>query len=146
MCVDLLLIAELFFFVALLLIFLGLFGLLLGLVLLTFVSHSFLLAFPGFLPLVNFSSSMVWGVFVKGSIYLSSRLTPTSLYSASSIFSCLAARLRILLAYRRIFFRIQAESLEIFLRLEIMSRPQMHLQSAQLFATNLKREQISPLV
>jgi hypothetical protein len=60
MWVDLLLIAGLFFFVALLFIFLGLFGLLLSLVLLTFVSHSFLLGFYRvLLTLVNFSSSTV---------------------------------------------------------------------------------------
>ena len=54
MWVDLLLIAGLFFFVALLRIFLGLFGLLLSLVLLTFVSHSFLLGFSRVLNLGQF--------------------------------------------------------------------------------------------
>jgi hypothetical protein len=51
MWVDKLLIAGLFFFVALLLIFLGLIGLLLSFVLLAFVSHSFLLGFPRILNL-----------------------------------------------------------------------------------------------
>ena len=54
MWVDSLLLAILVFFVALLRIFLGLFGLLLGLVLLTFVSHGFLLGFPRFLNLGQF--------------------------------------------------------------------------------------------
>ena len=49
--VNSLLLAILVFFVALLAIFLGLFGLLLSLVLLTFVSHSFLLDFPRVLNL-----------------------------------------------------------------------------------------------
>jgi hypothetical protein len=52
--VDSLLLAILVFFVALLRIFLGLFGLLLRLVLLTFVSHSFLLGFPRILNLGQF--------------------------------------------------------------------------------------------
>ena len=52
--VDSLLLAILVFFVALLAIFLGLFGLLLSLVLLTFVSHSFLLGFPRVLNLGQF--------------------------------------------------------------------------------------------
>ena len=45
---NLLLIAGLVFFVDLLFVFLALFGLLLSLVLLTFVSHSFLLGFFDF--------------------------------------------------------------------------------------------------
>jgi len=48
MLVDLLLIDRLVFFVALLLVFLGRFGFLLSLVLLTFVSHGFLLRFFDF--------------------------------------------------------------------------------------------------
>jgi hypothetical protein len=52
--VDSLLLAILVFFVALLRIFLGLFGLLLSLVLLTFVSHSFLLGFSRVLNLGQF--------------------------------------------------------------------------------------------
>jgi hypothetical protein len=52
--VDSLLLAVLVFFVAFLRIFLGLFGLLLSLVLLTFVSHSFLLGFPWVLSLGQF--------------------------------------------------------------------------------------------
>ena len=54
MWVDLLLIAGLFFFVALLRIFLDLFGLFLSLVLLTIVSHSFILGFSRVLNLGQF--------------------------------------------------------------------------------------------
>ena len=82
-------------------------------------------AFPGFLTLVNFSSSMVWDVFVRASIYLSSRLTPTSLHSKSSLFSHSAALHRILLTNQRIFFGVQAIALIIFLRFQIVGFTQM---------------------
>jgi uncharacterized RDD family membrane protein YckC len=59
--VDLLLIAGLVFFVALLLVFLGLFGLLFSLVLLTFVSHSFLLRFFDFSIFLRGRSSITGG-------------------------------------------------------------------------------------
>jgi hypothetical protein len=84
-------------------------------------------AFPGFLALVNFSSSMVWDVFGRASIYLSSRLTPTSLHSKSSIFSHFAARLGIIFAHQREFLRVKAKSLKIFLRHQVVGFPQVGL-------------------
>jgi hypothetical protein len=54
MWVDLLLLAILVFFVDLLSVFLRLFGFLLALVLLTFISHSFLLGFSRVLNLGQF--------------------------------------------------------------------------------------------
>ena len=105
--------------------FLGFWASILSLSFLPLSPTAFSSAFPGFLTLVNFSSSMVWDVFVRASICLSSRLTSTSLYSKSSIFSHLAALFRIFLADQRIFFRIQAESFEIFLRHQVMSFAEM---------------------
>ena len=73
-------------------------------------------AFVGFLTLVNFSFSLVWDVFMRASIYLSSRLTPSSLHSESPIFSHFAALLGIIFAHQREFLRVQAKPLEIFFR------------------------------
>jgi hypothetical protein len=64
--VDSLLLAILVFFVALLRIFLGLFGLLLSLVLLTFVSHSFLLGFSWVLNPGQFLFFNGWGRLREG--------------------------------------------------------------------------------
>ncbi len=83
-------------------------------------------AFVGFLTLVIFSS-MVGDVFVRASIYLSSRLTPTSLRTKSPVFCHLAPLLRIFPAHQRIFFGVQAKSLEIFIRHQVVGFADMNL-------------------
>ena len=84
-------------------------------------------AFPGFLTLVNFSSSTVCDVFVRAAIHLSSRLTPASLHSKSSLFSHFAALLGIIFAHQREFLRVQAKPLKIFFRHQAMSLAQVGL-------------------